>query len=363
MYPRQALFWSDTAIYRVLHNEKYVGDLCQKKTWTPDYLTHTKKYNRDKSQMIYLENHHEPLIDRALWERTQEELARRSVVSEGRTRHSSRYWCSGKLYCGLCGRRFVCRTKHLQNGKYYRAWRCYAAALYGSTKTLEKGAEREHGEIRGHMEEVNSMEKVKSMEEVNPIEKTGCSNGSVNEKALLACVHYCVNQLPIDREQLRNEIVQEITALKSAPGITSGINHIQDKMDALNSKKRKAIDLLLDGVITRKDLEEQTKWYEEQMVRLSKQLADARQTEAIALRQADAIEQDEMPLDEIMTFDERNDGLYEELLERMIIFPGNKIEIWLKGLPFGMEVRFAAHGRQDNYTTKILGMETIEHVS
>ena len=213
------------------------------------------------------------------------------------------------------------------------------------------------------MEEVNSMEKVKSMEEVNPIEKTGCSNGSVNEKALLACVHYCVNQLPIDREQLRNEIVQEITALKSAPGITSGINHIQDKMDALNSKKRKAIDLLLDGVITRKDLEEQTKWYEEQMVRLSKQLADARQTEAIALRQADAIEQDEMPLDEIMTFDERNDGLYEELLERMIIFPGNKIEIWLKGLPFGMEVRFAAHGRQDNYTTKILGMETIEHVS
>lgn len=49
-------------ILRVLRNEKYVGDLCQKKTITPDYLTHKKKYNRGEEEMVYIKDHHEPII-------------------------------------------------------------------------------------------------------------------------------------------------------------------------------------------------------------------------------------------------------------------------------------------------------------
>ncbi len=365
MYPKQVPFWSDTTVFRVLHNEKYVGDLCQKKTWTPDYLTHAKKYNRDKSQMIYLKNHHEPLIDRALWERTQEELARRSAALERGPRHSSRYWCSGKLYCGLCGRRFVSRTKHLKNGQCYKAWRCYATAMYGASKILKNGAKgeyREHGEHREHGECREDRESEKHRESRKYREKAGCDNGSVNEKVLLACVHYCLNQLSIDREALRDEIVQEMKTLESAPASYSGTNHIQEKIDIIHIKKRKTIDLFLEGLITRKDLEEQTKWYEEQEERLSKQLACARQAETIVLGQAGTMEQAAAPLNEIMTFDESNHELYGELLERMVIHPDNKIEIWLKALPFGMRLRFSTHGRQENYITEILGMEVIEFV-
>ena len=413
MHPKQVPFWSDTTIFRVLHNEKYVGDLCQKKTWTPDYLTHAKKYNRDKSQMIYLKNHHEPLIDRALWERTQEELVRRSAALGRDPRYSSRYWCSGKLYCGVCGRRFVSRTKHLKNGEYYKAWRCYAAAMYGASKILKNGTKdedrkiseyreggeqrksgeyresreqreiiehresrehwknreqresrehRERGEVREsgiHKESGESKENREHRECREYSEKAGCNNRSVNEKVLLACVHYCINQLQIDREALRDEIMQEMKTLRGASASNSGINNIQEKIDTIHVKKRKAIDLFLDGVITQKDLEEQTKWYEEQVERLSKQLASAKQVEAIVLRQADAMEQVTMPLDEIMTFDERNHELYGELLDRMVIYPGNRIEIWLKELPFGMRLTFSTHGRQENYVTEILDMELV----
>ena len=37
--------WKNTVILKILKNEKYCGDLKQKKTYTPDYLTHQKKYN------------------------------------------------------------------------------------------------------------------------------------------------------------------------------------------------------------------------------------------------------------------------------------------------------------------------------
>ena len=47
-------------ILRILQNEKYCGDLVQKKTFTPDYLSHEKKYNRGEEEFVIIKNHHEP---------------------------------------------------------------------------------------------------------------------------------------------------------------------------------------------------------------------------------------------------------------------------------------------------------------
>ena len=41
--PKYAARWSPGVIIKILRNEKYAGDLCQKKTYTPDYLTHQKR--------------------------------------------------------------------------------------------------------------------------------------------------------------------------------------------------------------------------------------------------------------------------------------------------------------------------------
>lgn len=101
MRPKRISLWSNTIILKVLHNEKYVGDLLQKKTYTPNYLTHSKKYNHGEEEMVYLKDHHEAIIDRDLWNRTQEELKRRSGSIEQRSKHSNRYWCSGNALCRM----------------------------------------------------------------------------------------------------------------------------------------------------------------------------------------------------------------------------------------------------------------------
>ncbi|MGN8895845.1 recombinase family protein [Flavonifractor sp. HCP28S3_F3] len=69
--------WSAATVWKVLKNEKYCGDLVQKKTYTPDYLTHEKKYNRGEEAMIIIRDHHTPIIDRKTWDAVQQELARR----------------------------------------------------------------------------------------------------------------------------------------------------------------------------------------------------------------------------------------------------------------------------------------------
>ena len=330
MRPMRVKLWSNTIILRVLRNEKYVGDLCQKKTYTPNYLTHAKKYNRGNEEMVYLKNHHEPIIDRELWNRTQSELLRRSSSEDAKSKHSNRYWCSGKLCCGLCGQRYVSRTKKLKNGATYKAWRCYAAANHGAKKISSFG------------------------------EPIGCDNGSINEKALLTCMHYCICQLQTNQKELKREIMQEIKEIKGITEKKPDTKRIQEKMDALTAKKRRAIDLMLDGLITKSDLQEQTKWYDEQLAELSESLHAAGKQDKANSAELREYESYLSALDEIMSFDESNEGLYREILDKMVIYHDKTVEVWLKSVPFGMKLSIHSHGKNDDYNTEILSMKIIE---
>ena len=330
MRPMRVKLWSNTIILRVLRNEKYVGDLCQKKTYTPNYLTHAKKYNRGNEEMVYLKDHHEPIIDRELWNRTQAELLRRSPSEDARSKHSNRYWCSGKLYCGLCGQRYVSRTKKLKNGTIYKAWRCYAAANHGARKVSSFG------------------------------EEIGCDNGSINEKALLTCMHYCICKLQANQKELKREIMQEIKEIKGVTEKKPDTKRIQEKMDALVAKKRKAIDLMLDGLITKADLQGQTKWYEEQLTELSESLHTAGKQDKENAAELREYESYLSALDEIMTFDESNESLYREILDKMVIYHDKTLEVWLKCVPFGMRLSVSSSGKNDDYHTDIFSMEIVQ---
>ena len=75
--------WKSSAIIKILKNEKYVGDLVQKKTYTPDYLTHEKRSNRGQVPQIRIKNHHEPIISREVWDLAQKRLEKNNKHGEG----------------------------------------------------------------------------------------------------------------------------------------------------------------------------------------------------------------------------------------------------------------------------------------
>ena len=120
--------WSPSYLVKLLKNEKYVGDLVQKKTVTPDYLTHQKGPNHGQEPLIVLTDHHEAIIDRDLWQTVQEELKRRSrKPKDGSSGSGCRYLFSGKIRCGVCGAVFVAREKTQKDGTSYRRWSCGTA--------------------------------------------------------------------------------------------------------------------------------------------------------------------------------------------------------------------------------------------
>ena len=332
--PKRNSVWSATVILRVLRNEKYVGDLCQKKTFTPDYLTHKKKYNRGEEEKIYIKEHHEAIIDRDLWDRTQAELERRSSSAHQRARHSNRYWCSGKICCGECGSRFVSRTKKLQTGTY-KAWRCYRAANHGVLKTDVEGKE------------------------------IGCNNNSINEKALLTCMNYCVNLICQSRKQLRLEILSSINEVCGEQDTTIDEDKIQKKIDLIEEKKRKSFDAVLEGMLTKEELEKQTEWYDKDLSRLQSLLAENDRTNQKDSRQQEEMEVLTKTVDDILSFREENEMLYREILEEIVVYRDgkkgcNRLVVWLKHLPFGLCLKIRSTGRGEDYHTEILECRIME---
>ena len=324
MRPKRVHQWSNTVILKILQNEKYVGDLCQKKTFTPNYLTHTKKYNHGEEDTVYLKDHHEAIIDRDLWERTQNELERRSPSADQKSKHSNRYWCSGKLFCAECGNRFVSRTKRLKNGEQYKAWRCHATAAHGTLKEDADG---------------NSI---------------GCNNNSINDKALQACMSYCISLIQSEKDSLREEILSEIALVQKNTVKKTDTKRIKKKIEQLEIKKRKAIDLMLDELISKEDLQAQTDWYNTEIKKLNLQLSDSLHEAKEESRQKNKLEKYIAALDNIMSADSNNELLYKEVLDHIDIHKDNILTIWLKCIPFGIQLKIKTSGRQSCFKTDIL---------
>ena len=69
--------WTSNGVLKILNNEKYVGDLVQKKTYTPDFLTHTKRTNKGEVPFVTMN----PLsVERSgIWHRN---VCKRTISAE-----------------------------------------------------------------------------------------------------------------------------------------------------------------------------------------------------------------------------------------------------------------------------------------
>ena len=93
-------YWSDMTVKTILRNEVYLGHTVQNKTGNVSYKIH-RQVNKPQSEWIRVEDTHEPLISREVWElvRTIEQNQRRNRTAKDGKVHLF----SGVLVCMDCG--------------------------------------------------------------------------------------------------------------------------------------------------------------------------------------------------------------------------------------------------------------------
>ena len=120
--------WCPSAIWKMLQNEKYKGDALLQKTYTVDFLTKKRIDNDGQVNQYYIENNHEPILDREKWEIVQLEIARRKKFRE---QHKLQFYIiqkennpfTTKVFCAECGSAFGRKNWTTSRGKR-KVWQC-----------------------------------------------------------------------------------------------------------------------------------------------------------------------------------------------------------------------------------------------
>lgn len=318
--PKRSDRWSNSTILKILRNEKYVGDLAQRKTYTPDYLDHRKKYNKGEEKLIYIKDHHEPIIDRELWEKTQKELQKRTSTPERKIKYSNRYWCSGKLICGECGRKFICRTKKLKNGQVYKAWRCFEAANRGSKKTDGQGNE------------------------------IGCNNGSINHIVLGMIVTNVLRKINFDKDIIINETVNKLEKVQKSQKLKS-TKALLRSIDNIRSKKLKLIDRMLEGTISKEDAKLMSEKYDNEISSLISEIDRIENINKIHKKQAENFQLCANRIKELVD-EVNNEEVWKDTVDKIVI-KNDTLRIYLNCLTFPVEVRYTSKGRYCKYQIDI----------
>lgn len=298
--------WANTVILRILRNEKYCGDLVQKKTYTPDYLTHEKKYNRGQEDFVILRDHHEAIISRELFEKAKCELARRSPTQEQKTKYSNRYALSGKIKCGCCGARFVSRSKKRKDGTRYKAWRCYERVQHGMLRKDAAG---------------------------NFI---GCSaRAQINDKDFMLMIQEAIRHLNMNKEQLISELTTIVrTVLETGEKDICDKAVVERQLKILADKKDRLMDIYLGKEISKEEYRRMAEKYDNERIFLEKQKEKARErevTESACRKMTDDIT---TAIRALALGEKQDDTFYRNLVERIVVHDRQNIDIFLNLLPF-----------------------------
>jgi hypothetical protein len=315
--------WTNTVILRMLRNEKYIGHLVQGKTHTPDPLTHKKKYNKDANKLIVIENHHAPIVEEGVWNTVQKKLKEKEPSAEMKAKHSNRYWVSGKIYCGLCGGRYVSYRKK-QKTIPYKAWVCFENHERGRYKQL--------------------------ITDTGEITYVGCNGLRVNERILKEALKDTVTgYLERHRERLIKDINQKIKELSKAQDRSKEIAKLEKEISETKRKYRELILKYNEGKISElaftmaaPDYERKLKELEEELTLMTSNVTD---TQEITF-----LEWCKKTIDEILnlSYDELNEMLFERITKKIVVYPSNILEIHLTFLPV-IYIQFATKDKGTGY--------------
>ena len=301
--PMRVKEWQNTVILRVIRNEKYCGDLVQKKTYTPDFLSHEKKYNRGQEEFVIIKDHHEPIISRELFDKANRILDAKSLSQEGKAKHSNRYPFSGKIKCGRCGASYVARYKTRKDGSRYKAWRCYEAANHG----------------RPHIDKAGN--------------KKGCSGESIRNEDAIYLLYLVCKELKINRQKVVDNLTKTIDAVMRIDLTGTSTSALSEKIEEVGKKRTGLIDLYTSGDIDKTEFTALRAKYDEDIEKLKSMAEGIEQQQTMILKQQELMEDIKNAINELINGIQYEDEYYTQILDKMVINDKNHIDVYLKMLP------------------------------
>ncbi len=302
--------WSYTVVLRILKNEKYCGDLVQQKTFTPDYLTHGKKYNRGEMELVTIRDHHEPIISREVFEATQREIERRHELHAAKNGFANRYAMSGKIICGECGSTFVHIQRTAGNGSPYEVWRCIRRQREGGKKrTIGNGDE------------------------------VGCNCCNLHDRDIRDILQYVVGQVMQDRESLLQSVLGTVSDVLKSCSEKGNADYFESELQKIEDKKQKLLDMCLSGDIETAEYKKGIQRLNEEQLTLLEKLAKEKARAQLLADKTKLMEDISGYIHSLSAGEEWDDTFYRNIVDRIVVHADRTIDVHLRCVPEKWQAR------------------------
>ncbi|MBE6854925.1 MAG: recombinase family protein [Ruminococcus sp.] len=316
--------WREDGVCRILKNDKYVGDLTQWKHYSTDFLSKRVLQNNGDNPdvpLITIKNHHEGIISREVWDLAQKQIFERGQLAREGRKYSKHYWFSSKVFCGKCGYSYNVSG---QTSREKRPLRCVNRAKYGSTPRVDaNGAE------------------------------VGCDSKSINETVLAFCMKYILEHIQLTRTSITERLMSNIAIMQqNEPAVNT--QPLKDEIENLTKKKRKAIDLMLDELISKEDLKQQTEYYDSEIARLTEQISASQNISETHRKQLEAIRNYIAQVNRTAEIDTDSTKIYGELLKKVVVHKEGVTDFYLTCVPFGFRMNYHIHRYNRGHLLEVL---------
>jgi len=203
--------WHDAVIYKMLQNEKYMGDALLQKTYTVDFLTKKRVKNQGIVPQYYIEDNHEAIIPKELFYRVQEERARRASMNKTavskkknkeKSKYSSKYALTDLMICSECGQPYR-RQTWSKYGQKSGVWRCENRLKNGTKNCKHSPTLKEEPLYEAIMDAINGV-----------VENQGEFVGAFRENVIRVIGGYSTKDVLTEFDGQYQKITEQIRELK-----------------------------------------------------------------------------------------------------------------------------------------------------
>ena len=244
--------------------------------------------NYGEKEQYFTSNHHEPIISRELWDKYQEILNIRSKIIKpdgNRDKFSRKYAFSSKIFCGICGERFIRRSYKIRsNGKEVAYWVC-----------------------RSHRNKIDCSNLIHyKQEELEDIFVIAYNKLFQNSDKYIHSFMKKVNEVINDNQDYNNQ------------------KKIKEEISKLENKLSNLIDLQLDGSISKEILNQKNLEISNKIKEYEQQLKETENVELTRKQKLEQIDKISNTLKQYQGLTKFNEEVFNSLVDKIII--GEKLE-------------------------------------
>lgn len=318
--------WESRSIAGIITNEKYKGDLLFGKTVTIDPIEKRRVKNLGQGDQYYFEKHHEPIISDELWEKAnrifkiKSEEAKKMPQCKGDI-FIGKYAMSGKIKCGCCKTNLTRRSHMKTTTEFKNVWKCL--------KSVREG------------------------------QKYCKHSKTIDEVALKKGFVQALNMLLICDNNVLNGFIKTLESADIQDEERNNINRIKSEIKTLELRKTRALDIMIDGTITKDQYNVKIKEINDSLFQLNEELFSMETLNKRKITIKEKLKEFSQMIDSGSKFEEFDDDVFEAVIHKVIVGGDEEGEFNPYLLTYVFNLVGTGHTSADNYV--VVGKFDLEH--